>query len=211
MLQLLLSTQQTRARTHILNGAEGQVVVQVELGKAVGELMRYGTQMAVCVHFVAEYVRVLRLVKNDAARSERRDGVQLQFERGRLELLGEVLEVGNRGVRQELEQVVVESLGACPVHDHVRDGEHFEQQAETLVLVAGRAEQTLSVEDERVCMRVVGAPHAHRARFLFGRGGEYVTAVEESVVERVRFSVARVAKDGHAFDELVVTVVVVVG
>ena len=84
MLQLLLSTQQTRARTHILNGAEGQVVVQVELGKAVGELMRYGTQMAVCVHFVAEYVRVLRLVKNDAARSERRDGVQLQFERGRL-------------------------------------------------------------------------------------------------------------------------------
>ena len=59
------------------------------------------------VVLVAQYVGVMRLVEDDTARTEQRDGVELELDGGRLQLLAEVLEIGNGGVGQELEQVVV--------------------------------------------------------------------------------------------------------
>ncbi len=114
-----------------------------------------------------------------------------------------ILQIGNGGVGQELEQIIVQALGPGPVDDHVRYGEHLEQQAHALVLIARGAEQALRVKDERVGERVVRAPHAHRARLLLVGGHEDAATVEERVVQRVRLAVARVAKDGHALDQLV--------
>jgi len=61
----------------------------------------------------------------------------------------------------------VEAFGPGSVDDYVGDGEDFEEETHALVLVAGGAEQALGVEDERVGVRVVGAPDAHCAGFLF--------------------------------------------
>ncbi|TNN31030.1 hypothetical protein EYF80_058817 [Liparis tanakae] len=54
---------------------------------------------------------------------------------GRLQLPGEMFQVGVRRVAEELEEVVVEAVGVRPVDHHVADGEHLEEQACPLTLV----------------------------------------------------------------------------
>ena len=79
---------------------------------------------------------MLSLMKNHAIGSERREGVELELTSGSLELLAEILQIGLRGVGEELEEIVVESLSPRPVDDHIGDGEHLEKEPHALVLVA---------------------------------------------------------------------------
>ena len=76
------------------------------------------------------------LVEDDhrGADAGQRD-VQAAAGDGGLQLLGEVLQVGVGGVAQELEQVVVETVGVRPVDDQVRHGQHLEEQPGALALV----------------------------------------------------------------------------
>lgn len=94
----------------------------------------------------------------------------------------------------------MQAFGTRAIDDDIGDGEDLEQQAHAFVLVGRGAEQTLGVEDERVGARVVGAPHAHRARLLLIGRAEYGPTVEECVIECVRFAVARIAEYRHTLD-----------
>lgn len=55
--------------------------------------------------------------------------IQAAARGGRLQLPGKVLQVGLRGVAQEFEKVVAETVSACPINDEIRDGQDFEEQA----------------------------------------------------------------------------------
>ena len=75
-------------------------------------------------------------MEDDHGGAQRGEGhVQAAARRGGLQLPGEVLQVGVRGVAQELEQVVVETVGVRPVDDQVRHGQHLEEQPGALALV----------------------------------------------------------------------------
>ena len=103
------------------------LITEIELWEAIGELVRHSAHfVSLGVKLVAQHIRVLGLMKDDAARSERRDGVQFELGGGGAQLLAEILEVSARGVGQELEQVIVKTLGARPVDDHVWDGQNLD-------------------------------------------------------------------------------------
>lgn len=76
------------------------------------------------------------LVEDDdpGAQSGQRD-VQAAAGRGGFQLPGEMLQVGVRSVTQELEEVVMETVGVGSVDDHVRDGQDFEEQPGPLTLI----------------------------------------------------------------------------
>lgn len=82
---------------------------------------------------------MLSLVKNHTIGAERREGVELELTSRSLELLAEILQIGLRGVGEELEEIVVESLSPRPVDDNIGDGEHLEKEPHAFVLVACRA------------------------------------------------------------------------
>lgn len=136
------------------------------------------------------------------AQSGQRD-VQAAASRGGFQLLGEMLQVSVRRIPEELEEVVVESVGVGAVDDEVGDGEDLEQEAGPLALFGAVPEQPLRVDDHHFTEGVERRPHAYRAGLLSGRGFEYFSAHEEGVVQGVRFAFSRVAKDGHHLQQLV--------
>lgn len=188
-----------RASAHVRERTV-RIVAEIQLGKPIVQLMEHCARIAERVVLVAKHVGVLRLVKEHTIGSERRNGLGLELLGGRFELLVKVVHIGHGSLGQKLKQIIVQSFGARSVDDHVRYGERFEQHANAFLLVVGRAEQTFRVEDERVGDGVEGAPHAHRARLLLVGRFKYAATVEERMIERVRFAVARVAKYGHTLD-----------
>lgn len=53
----------------------------------------------------------------------------------RLQLPGEMFQVGVGRITEELEEVVVETVGMGSVDDHIADGQDFEEQACSLTLI----------------------------------------------------------------------------
>lgn len=70
-----------------------------------------------------------RLLEDDDSWPERREGhVQPTAAGEGPQLRGEVLQVGPRGVAQELEHVVVEALGPRTIDHDIRHGQHLEKK-----------------------------------------------------------------------------------
>lgn len=142
-------------------------------------------------------------VKDDHGRPKgRQRDVQAAACRRGFQLLGEVPQVSIRGIPEELEKVVVKTVGVGAVDDEVRDSEHLEQQACSLALFGTVPQQPLCVDHHDFADGVKGGPHAHRAGFLRRRRLEHLPAHEESVVQGVGFALTRVAEDGHHFQQL---------
>ena len=76
------------------------------------------------------------LVEDDHPRTQsgQRD-VQTTAGGGRLQLLGEMFQVGIWCVAEELEEIVVETVGVGPVDDHIGDSQDFEEQPGSLTLI----------------------------------------------------------------------------
>ena len=144
------------------------------------------------------------LVEDDDGRAQSGEGdVQTEARGSGLQLLGEVLQVGLRGVSQETEEVVVETVGVGAVYDEVGDGQHLEQQAGALALVGAVALETLGVNHHHAVGGVESHPHPHGAGLLGGRRLEHLPALEEGVVECVGLALSDVPEDGHHFEKLV--------
>lgn len=120
-----------------------------------------------------------------------------------LQFLSEMLQVGLRGVPEEFEEVVVETVSMGAVDDEVRDGEHLEQETGSLALFGTVPKQTLCIDDHYFMDRIKRCPHTHRTGLLCGRGLEHFSAHEECMVQGVRFALSRVTKDGHHLQQLV--------
>lgn len=120
-----------------------------------------------------------------------------------LQFLGEMLQVSIRCVPEELEEVIVETIGVGAVNDEVGDGEHLEQETGPLALFGTVPKQPLCVDDHDVTDGIKRRPHAHRAGLLCGRSLEHFSAHEERVIQGVRFALSCVAKDGHHLQQLV--------
>lgn len=99
-----------------------------------------------------------------------------------------------------MKQVVVQTLGSRAIHGHVGHGQHFQQEAHSLVLVRGRAEQTLCVQHDEAQARLIRCPHPDGAGSRRGRRSERFLALKQHVVERVRFAIAGVAEDREHLD-----------
>lgn len=88
--------------------------------------------------------------------------IQAAAGRRSLQLLGEMPQVGIRGIPEELEEIIVETVSMGAVNDEVGDGEHLEQEAGSLALFGTVSEQTLRVDDHHFADGVKRRPHAHR-------------------------------------------------
>lgn len=122
-------------------------------------------------------------MEDDHCRTQGGQGdIQAAAGRRGLQLLGEVLQVGLRGIAEEFEKVIVEAVGVGAVNDEVGDGEHLEQEAGPLTLFGTVPEQPLCVDDHHFMDGIEGRPHTHRARLLGGRRLEHLSAPEEHVV-----------------------------
>lgn len=76
------------------------------------------------------------LVKNDNGGAQgRQRNVQTTAGGGRLQLPGEVLQVGVRCVAEELEEIIMETVGVRPVDNHVRDGQNLKEKPCSLTLI----------------------------------------------------------------------------
>ena len=143
-------------------------------------------------------------MEDDHCRSKGGQGhVEATAGRSGFQLLGEVFQVSVRGVTQELEEVVVETVGVGAVDDEIGDGEHLEQETGSLALFGTVPKQTLCIDDHYIMDGVKRCPHTHRTGLLCGRGLEHLSAHEECVVQGVRFALSRVTKDGHHLQQLV--------
>lgn len=142
-------------------------------------------------------------MKDDHSRAKggQRDVQAAACRRG-LQLLCEVPQVSVGGIPEELEKVVVKTVGVGAVDDEVGDSEHLEQQAGSLALFGTVPQQPLRVDHHDFADGVKGGPHAHRAGLLCGRRLEHLPAREEGVVQGVGFALARVAEDGHHLQQL---------
>lgn len=120
-----------------------------------------------------------------------------------LQLLGEMLQVSLRGVPEEFEEVIMETVCMGAVDDEVRDGKHLEQETGSLALFGAVPKQPLGIDDHYFMNGVKCCPHTHRAGLLCGRGLEHFSAHEERVVQGVRFALSCVTKDGHHLQQLV--------
>lgn len=77
-----------------------------------------------------------RLVEDEHCRTEGgQRHIQTAASGGRLQLPGEMFQVRVRRVAQELEEVVVETVGVGSVDDYIRDGQDFEEQPCALTLI----------------------------------------------------------------------------
>ena len=83
-----------------------------------------------------------------------------------------------------------------PVDDDIGDGQHLQQQPSPSVIVIGQTEQSLRVDGDHLALPIVRTPDANRTTVLGGRSAEHLLALVEGEVERVRFALAGVAKDG---------------
>lgn len=128
--------------------------------------------------------------------------VQAAARRRGLQLLGEMLQVGVRGVAEELEEVVVETVGVGSIDDEVGHGEDLEQETGPLALFGAVPQQPLRVDDDHLVDGVERGPHAHRAGLLSGGSLEDFSPHEKGVVEGVRLAFSRVAEDGHDLQQL---------
>lgn len=129
--------------------------------------------------------------------------IQAAAGRRGLQLLGEMLQVGVRGVPEELEEVIVQAVGMGAVNDEVRDGEHLEQETGSLALFGAVPKQPLCIDDHHFVDGVERGPHAYRTRLLCGGSLEHFSPHEERVVQGVRFALSRVTEDGHHLQQLV--------
>lgn len=78
---------------------------------------------------MTEQLCVRCLLEDDDCRPKRREGhVQTTAAREGPELRGEVLQVGPRGVAQELEHVIVEALCSCTIDHYIRHRQYLEKK-----------------------------------------------------------------------------------
>ena len=79
---------------------------------------------------------VNRLVEDEycGTQSRQRD-VQAAASGSRLQLLGEMFQVGIRCIAKELEEIVVEAVRVGSIDDYIRDGQDFKEQPCTLTLI----------------------------------------------------------------------------
>lgn len=77
-----------------------------------------------------------RLVEDEycGTQSRQRD-VQAAASGSRLQLLGEMFQVGIRCIAKELEEIVVEAVRVGSIDDYIRDGQDFKEQPCTLTLI----------------------------------------------------------------------------
>lgn len=133
-------------------------------------------------------------MEDDHRRSQ---GLRRPRQPHRLQRRREMQTVRTRRRSEEREHVAVQPFGARPEHNHIGHSQHFEQQPHAQIVGVRVAQQALRVQTEDAQLRLMGGPHAHRARLL-GRGcAKDLLAAEQRVVHCVRLAVAGVAEDRH--------------
>lgn len=135
-------------------------------------------------------------MKDDNTGTKSRNGfIQLKPLRGGLQFHRKMLQVSLWRIAKKLEQVSAEALCSRSVDDDVGNCQNLQKKTHSLIVVARHSQHAFRIHDDGPVKRVICGPDPGRARVLQRGRLEYISSLEECVIQRVRFAVSSVAKN----------------